>query len=190
MGVIMKVSAFIAAAAAAAFAITSPAAAGVLTGKTLQLTYLYPDSSTVYTGPYDVTGGGPGVTFFIGSNQTVTLGGDTITLSDDCPVTCAYNNTTFNGIRLFDAYNQLAPFTSATLVSSDFAGFTPSRITFDANNIYVNMEGLVFDTTPSGVVLQVTAGGGVPEPATWALMIGGFGLAGAALRRRKAMQPA
>ena len=28
-------------------------------------------------------------------------------------------------------------------------------------------------------------GGGVPEPATWALMISGFGLAGAALRRRR-----
>ncbi len=29
--------------------------------------------------------------------------------------------------------------------------------------------------------------GAVPEPATWALMIGGFGLAGAALRRRRAI---
>jgi hypothetical protein len=28
--------------------------------------------------------------------------------------------------------------------------------------------------------------GGVPEPATWALMIAGFGLAGAGLRRRRA----
>jgi hypothetical protein len=32
--------------------------------------------------------------------------------------------------------------------------------------------------------VSVTAGG-VPEPASWALMIGGFGLAGAALRRRR-----
>lgn len=29
--------------------------------------------------------------------------------------------------------------------------------------------------------------GGVPEPTTWALMIGGFGLAGASLRRRRAV---
>ena len=33
----------------------------------------------------------------------------------------------------------------------------------------------------SGVVASVAA---VPEPATWAMMIAGFGLAGAALRRR------
>ena len=25
----------------------------------------------------------------------------------------------------------------------------------------------------------------IPEPATWAMMIGGFGMAGAAIRRRK-----
>ena len=30
-----------------------------------------------------------------------------------------------------------------------------------------------------------TAGGGVPEPASWALMITGFGLAGTAMRRRR-----
>jgi len=34
---------------------------------------------------------------------------------------------------------------------------------------------------------QGGATGGTPEPATWALMIGGFGLAGASLRRRRAL---
>lgn len=32
----------------------------------------------------------------------------------------------------------------------------------------------------------VTAGAGVPEPAAWAMLIGGFGLAGGTLRRRRA----
>jgi hypothetical protein len=35
------------------------------------------------------------------------------------------------------------------------------------------------------IVYSVTTGPGVPEPATWAMMITGFGLTGAALRRRR-----
>ena len=35
----------------------------------------------------------------------------------------------------------------------------------------------------------VVNGVGVPEPATWALMLAGFGLAGASLRRRRALHP-
>jgi hypothetical protein len=37
-----------------------------------------------------------------------------------------------------------------------------------------------------GPILNNASVGGVPEPATWSLMIGGFALAGAALRRRRA----
>ena len=60
-------------------------------------------------------------------------------------------------------------------------------------------DGLVFDDTNRNVVLTSASGfdyrysafpdvgGGVPEPATWALMITGFGLAGAGLRRRQAL---
>ena len=36
------------------------------------------------------------------------------------------------------------------------------------------------------VVLDQAVGGAVPEPATWAMMIGGAGMVGGALRRRKA----
>lgn len=36
-----------------------------------------------------------------------------------------------------------------------------------------------------GIRLTGAAGGAVPEPAAWAMLIGGFGLAGAALRRKR-----
>jgi hypothetical protein len=38
----------------------------------------------------------------------------------------------------------------------------------------------------SVIVDPFTGGGGIPEPTSWALMLAGFGLAGAALRRRPA----
>jgi hypothetical protein len=41
---------------------------------------------------------------------------------------------------------------------------------------------------PGGSV--TLTGGAVPEPATWAMMIGGFGLVGGAMRRRSAAVPA
>lgn len=38
-----------------------------------------------------------------------------------------------------------------------------------------------------GIALHGESVAAVPEPAAWALMIGGFSLAGAALRRRRAV---
>jgi hypothetical protein len=57
------------------------------------------------------------------------------------------------------------------LAKSDFDGYT--RQTYSGTQVIASVSG---------------ATGAVPEPATWALMIGGFGLAGAALRsnRRRA----
>lgn len=42
------------------------------------------------------------------------------------------------------------------------------------------------DPMIDGVSFQGAAAGAVPEPASWAMMIGGFGMIGAAMRRRSA----
>ena len=67
-------------------------------------------------------------------------------------------------------------------------GLNPADESFTAFNTRLtnkngNLQGI------SHVTVFGSAGGGneVPEPSTWALMILGFGSAGAMLRRRKAV---
>jgi PEP-CTERM motif len=47
-----------------------------------------------------------------------------------------------------------------------------------------NLGSIITPGTPVTVNFDPFVGGGVPEPATWALMIAGFGLVGASIRRR------
>ena len=81
--------------------------------------------------------------------------------------------------------------------SGDFTGGLPASLTFFG----LHYVGVVDDYVEQGVTTRHYEGpafyfetrsatvnpGGVPEPETWALMIGGFGLAGGALRRRRAL---
>ncbi len=74
---------------------------------------------------------------------------------------------------LIDASDSVMHTLSATFAGGAayalFGGRTPS---FNGNSIYA--DNVSFE------------GGGVPEPATWGMMIAGFALAGSAMRRRKA----
>ncbi len=51
--------------------------------------------------------------------------------------------------------------------------------TFDNHN-FLNVR-----PTSYGAAEYIGGPGGIPEPATWGLMIAGFGMAGAVLRRRR-----
>ena len=55
-------------------------------------------------------------------------------------------------------------------------------VTYDLRDTGTTMDEVrfVFDPPPAAA----------PEPASWALMLGGFGLAGAAFRRRQGVQAA
>ena len=62
----------------------------------------------------------------------------------------------------------------------------PYSVCYSYANHWVTLEGIT-GAEPVNYSYSVTA---VPEPAAWAMMIVGFGLAGATLRRRTALQPA
>ena len=62
---------------------------------------------------------------------------------------------------------------------------TPSFIFFGDGTGFANASANI-----RSVVFTFPGAGGVPEPASWALMISGFGLVGGALRRRAKVQTA
>ena len=100
--------------------------------------------------------------------------------------------------RLMTGVFGVAPGTHNVFVS----GFLDLGSSFGADLDYGATGALRFAALPTGVsftsesgvfrpgllVLPGSGTGAVPEPASWALMIGGFGLAGATLRRRRLAQ--
>ncbi len=63
-------------------------------------------------------------------------------------------------------------------------GATNRRVTFTTDMGDALIGGLRFTSTQNSFEVDNIALGAVPEPATWAMMIAGFGIIGAALRRR------
>lgn len=70
-----------------------------------------------------------------------------------------------------NSYNLTAGYHSILIYQDENGGGTALTAYMDGNAL-------------GGSFLSTTAG--VPEPATWGLMLGGFGIAGAAMRRRRA----
>lgn len=96
-----------------------------------------------------------------------------------------FNFASFNGFVIYDALNTIADFTSVTIdPMSNLAGFNDSRITFDANHIWVNWQGLAFDGNSSVLSLDLNRSQSVPEPASLVLVGVALAAIAAGLRRR------
>ena len=84
------------------------------------------------------------------------------------------SNTRFTGF-----FQPLPSNADITIVYSGAFANSIAGVVANSNNIGANDYWTAFNDITTG-------GAAVPEPATWALMIGGFGMAGATLRRRRA----
>src|SRR5208283_515608 len=159
-----------------------PASAGLI-GQAVDVSYLYPDQSTVYRdlGSGTVTAGGF-TSSFGQHNYTVT---DTqVTLKSIADGPDIFTNATFNGFELTETGGSPVTITGFTVdAATDVSGFSPLDVTFDSTHVWLNMQGLTTDTGQE-VVLDLEFGPAsvTPEPATFGFV--GLGLAAAALLRR------
>lgn len=81
--------------------------------------------------------------------------------------------------------------------TQEFGIFLPAGLsaggTYSSNVLYLGFDDQIsnIDDNHDDIIIRVTADdfggqGGVPEPATWAMLVAGFGLVGAVHRRRSA----
>jgi len=166
---------------------TLPARAGFI-GNTVHAEYLFPDTSSVFMDLGDASvGAGPEFSFSFDSDITVDFSDTNIAITI-LNGNSSFNAASFNGFHFFDVFAAIDPITNVALTSTNNFSFNASGITFDADNIFLDFQGL--DVLPdSSLALAVTfASGpgptGLPEPVSPVLI--GLGMASLALVRRKA----
>lgn len=175
----MKKTLIAAATLLGAFAATAPASAAVMYSFTALSSFDFGPGFGSVRGSWTYIAPG-----FITALTTLTvadLSGACEAFSTAGPTSCATQY--FYPSPAFDIPNTAIIGFGTTIGATPFYQFQDSSFTtFGVHNT------IRFGTTQQAI-LEVTDLGGnaLPEPATWALMIAGFGLVGLAVRRRRAV---
>lgn len=186
----VKLTAIAAAALASAF-LAAPAVAG-LDGAQLKGEYYFPTLSNPYPLAFEIPSEfvvGKGVETMININLTHNLFFDFYDTGLNISSNFFFHdhdflNAPFNGVVFSGA--ELSNITGVQLLSgTSVTDFDLSRVTFAGDKLKINFADLEYDRKGK-IQLGFTFGAGaVPEPATWAMLIAGFGMVGVAARRRK-----
>jgi hypothetical protein len=122
-----------------------------------------------------------------GLNTSISYETVSVTYEDD-------NVTGANTVPTFPLFDALSPRTYTTLITLNPARVInpgPNRTEFLPDSYRGGGFEVVIDGDATiGYRFTIESFAAVPEPASWAAMICGFGLAGAAMRRRPALKPA
>jgi hypothetical protein len=155
----------------AAFLVSGLSARAGLIGQAVEVDYLYPTQGAILQvlGTGTVTGGGFTVNSFGQHNYTVF--DSQIVLQNVAGTQISFLAATFNGYGLTETGGTPFTITNVTVDgATNVSGFVPSRVSFDATHVFLNMQGLL---TQSGqeVVLDLNGfTGSVPEPTTFGLV--------------------
>lgn len=164
--------------------------ATLLEGRQIGVEFLHPDISTTYK-DYGLVTVGSGIeisevnTIWYGNSMYLDLT-DTTLRWTFVGIGSGFGPFEFSGFRFQDTLGNIPDIGSVTVNTAltDLSGFDASRISFDANNIYVNFQGLRWDYLPRTATVDLA-----PVPIPGAVYLFGSGLVAlVGLARRKGVR--
>jgi len=163
------------------------AQAGLL-GHSVEATYHFTTFGSVIYTDVKVVDAGEEFHFFGGTDPRHADLGDTTILARFDPFGGGFSASAFNGYSFFDVFATIDDIIGVTIdPSSTLPGFDLSRVTFDANRVSMNFQGLSLDANRELFVLLNLQFADAAVPITPTGALAALGLLGAVgLRRRQA----